>query len=250
MDSDRRTATAAGFLFIIATAASLLGTAVLGPLLTGPGYLAAIAGDATRVSVGALFELIAAGTCAGIAIALYPVLRRWSPGLAIGSVVFRAIEAVMYTLATLSLLALVTVVRPGAGAGTDRSGIAAIGDSFIALRQVAVNAGVVAFVIGALMYYTVMFRSRLVPRWLSGWGIAAELFMIVASLAALFDHVPVESYALLALPIAVQEMVLAVWLIAKGFGVPTVREVGAAGGTRPVGPRTVSGRAGAGLPAR
>jgi hypothetical protein len=216
--SSRRTAIATGVLFVVATATDLLATAVLQPLLTGSGYLGALAEDPARVSVGALLEFVAAGTCAGIAIALYPVLKRFAAGFAMGSVVFRAIEGVMYTVATLSLLSLLAIAQSAAAAaGPDRPGFQTIGDSFVALREVAVNAGVGAFVVGALLYYVVMFRSRLVPRWLSAWGIGAELLLAVACLAALFNHVSVTSYALLALPIAVQEMVLAAWLITKGF---------------------------------
>jgi hypothetical protein len=217
MDPSRRTAIAAGTLFIVATAASLLATAVLQPLLTGPSYLAALAGSAERVSFGALLELIAAGTSAGIAIALYPVLRRLSAGFAIGSVVFRAIEGVMYAIATLSLLSLLATAQAAATADADRAGLQAIGGAFVALRDVAVTAGVFAFIVGALLYSTVMFRSGLVPRWLSAWGIGAEFVLAVACVAALFSHVSVTSYAPLALPIAVQEMVLAVWLLARGF---------------------------------
>ena len=251
MDSYRRTAIATGVLFIVATATSLLATAVLQPLVTGPAYLSALAGSPTRVAVGSLLELVAAGTCAGIAISLYPVLRRWDSGLALGSVVFRAIEAVMYTLATLCLLSLLTVAQSAsATTGVDRPGFQAIGGSLIALREVAVNAGVAAFVIGALMYYAIMFRSGLVPRWLSGWGIVAELIMIVASLAALFSHVAVASYALLALPIAVQEMVLAVWLIARGFSAGVIRVGGGTlEGAGTSGLSSAGGRAAAGLEA-
>jgi uncharacterized protein DUF4386 len=190
MDSDRKTALVAGALFIVATAASLLGTALE---------------SFNRISLGGLLELIAAGTSAGIAISLYPVLRRWSASLALGSVVFRAIEAVMYTVAAISLLAL------------SRVGQQAVGVVLTSLRQEAVLAGVFAFSVGALMYYVVFFRSSLIPRWLSGWGIAAVLLMLVACLAALFSGNPVTSYVVLILPIAVQEMVLAVWLIARGF---------------------------------
>jgi hypothetical protein len=67
------------------------------------------------------------------------------------------------------------------------------------------------------MYYYVFFRSRLLPRWLSGWGIAGVLLMLVACLSALFSRNPVTSYTILILPIAVQEIVMAVWLVARGF---------------------------------
>ena len=217
MDSNRKTGIAAGLLFIAATAASLLGTAIE-PALTGTDYLTRISANMGRVSAGGLLELIAAGTSAGIAISLYPVLKRWSGTLALGAVVFRAMEAAMYTLGAVSMLSLLKVAQPFTqSAGTDHAWLQAIGDSLVAVRQEAILAGVFAFVVGALMYYVVFFRSRLLPRWLSGWGIAGELLMLVACLSALFSRNPVTSYTILILPIAAQEIVMAVWLIARGF---------------------------------
>jgi hypothetical protein len=217
MDSNRKTAIAAGLLFITATAASLLGTAIE-PALTAPGYLTRISENVTRVSGGGLLELIAAGTSASIAISLYPVLKRWSGTLALGAVVFRAIEATMYTLGAVSMLSLLEVAQQFMqAAGADHAWLQAISDSLVAVRQEAILAGVFAFAVGALMYYYVFFRSRLLPRWLSGWGIAGVLLMLVACLSALFSRNPVTSYTMLILPIAVQEIVMAVWLIARGF---------------------------------
>lgn len=218
MDSNRRTALTAGVLFIAATAASLLGTAIEQPVLAGTAYLTRISESTTRVSAGGLLELIAAGTSAGIAISLYPVLRRWSGTLALGAVVFRAIEAVMYTLGAVSMLSLVDVAeRSTQAAGADRAWFQAIGDSLLGVRQEAILAGVFAFAMGALMYYSVFYRSRLVPRWLSTWGVAAEILVLGACLSALFSGNPVTSYTILVLPIAVQEMVMAVWLMVRGF---------------------------------
>lgn len=138
--------------------------------------------------------------------------------MALGSVVFRTIEAVMYTASAVSLLSLLTVGQLFARAATAESAsVQAIGDALVAVRQESVLAGVFAFAVGALMYYVVFYRSRLIPRWLSGWGIAGVLLMLVACLSALFTRNPVTSFTILILPIAVQEMVLAVWLIAKGF---------------------------------
>lgn len=217
MDSNRKTALAAGLLFIAATSASLMGTAIE-PALTGTDYLTRISENMTRVSGGGLLELIAAGTSAGIAISLYPVLKRWSGTLALGAVVFRTIEAVMYTVGAVSMLSLLKVAQQFTqAAGADRAWLQAISDALVGVRQEAILAGVVAFAVGALMYYYAFLRSRLLPRWLSGWGIAGELLLLVACLSALFSRNAVTSYTILILPIAVQEMVMAVWLIARGF---------------------------------
>ena len=220
MAPDRRAALTAGLLFMVATAASLLSAAVERPVLTGTGYLARIPENMDRVSAGGLLELIAAGTSAGIAISLYPVLRKRSEGLALGAVVFRALEAVMYTVAaviTLSLPRLAQQYTRAAAAGAAGGGFRAAGDALAGVREDAILAGVFAFTLGALMYYCVFYRSRLVPRWLSGWGIAAVFLLLTACLSALFRHAPVTSFTILILPIAVQEMVLAVWLIVRGF---------------------------------
>jgi hypothetical protein len=99
----------------------------------------------------------------------------------------------------------------------DRASFQAVGDSLLEVREQAALAGVLAFSLGALMYYYLLYRSRLIPRWLSGWGVVAIILTIAAWLSALFSHSPLTTYVIAVLPIAAQEMVLAVWLIAKGF---------------------------------
>ena len=151
MAPDRRAALTAGVLFIVATAATLLSAAAEHPVLTGTDYLTRIAGNTSRVSAGALLELVAAGASAGIAISLYPVLRKRSQGLALGAVVFRALEAVMYTVGAVITLSLLNLARQYTQAtALSHGGIRAIGDALTGVRQDAILAGVFAFVLGAL----------------------------------------------------------------------------------------------------
>jgi hypothetical protein len=70
-----------------------------------------------------------------------------------------------------------------------------------------------------------LYRSNLVPRWLSGWGIAGLFLMMAACLLAVFNQRPVTSYVILALPIGLQEMVLALWLIVNGFSSAALESV-------------------------
>ncbi len=217
MNSTRRTAIATGALFIVATIAALA-AAALEPALTGTDYLTGVANHPHRLAAAALLYLIAAGTSVGITIALYPLLKKINAALALGSVVFRTIEAVFYTAAVVSLLSILPLGQHLATAPTDsRAPIHAIADSLLSMRDHSTLAGVFAFCVGGLMYYTLFYRSRLVPRWLSGWGMAGALLMMTACLLALFSNSPVTGYALLILPILVQELVLAVWLLGKGF---------------------------------
>jgi hypothetical protein len=118
-----------------------------------------------------------------------------------------------------SLLALLKLGQQFAAAGVaDQASLQAIGDSLVSVRVYAAPLlGVFAFCVGAFMYYYLFFQSRLVPRWLSGFGIAAVILMMAACVLSLFTGNRITSYIPLAAPIGVQELVLAAWLIVKGF---------------------------------
>jgi len=215
--SFRKIAVITGVIFIIATVASLL-AAALTPVLAGADYLTRFSAHPNQVAVGALLYLVAAFASAGIAIAMYPVMKGSNAGLALGSVVFRALESVFYMVGIVSLLSLLTLSQQFTTAGAaDRTSLQAIGDLLVSVHAHAALVAVFAFCLGAFMYYYLFFQSRLIPRWLSGFGIVAIILMMAACVLALFSGNRITSYIPLAAPIAVQEMVLAVWLIVKGF---------------------------------
>ena len=117
MNTNRRIAVVAGVLFIIATVADLISRVVLvQPILGAPDYLTKISANEGKVLLGALFLLIGAVAAAGIAIALYPVLRTQNEALALGSVGFRLIDGAFYLGIVVCLLVLVTVSRESANA--------------------------------------------------------------------------------------------------------------------------------------
>ncbi len=222
MNTDRRIAITAGILFIVATAANLLSTGFTGSVLSAPDYLSRISSNGNRIIFGALFTFIAAAGSSGIAISLYPLLRKYSAGLAIGAVGFRLIEGVFYTVGAMSLLLLFTESRDFVnGGGQNVMVFQALGSLLLTMNNAAgFIFGASAFCLGALMYYYVFYRSSLIPRWLSVWGLIAIAMLLSAVLIALFGGGPFSisgRLTLLALPIALQEMVLAVWLIVKGF---------------------------------
>jgi Domain of unknown function (DUF4386) len=224
VDPARTTAIVTGVLFIVATVASVTATA-LEPALTGPDYLGGFSAHPNQAAAGAFLYIVAALASAAIAVALYPVLKATGAGLALGSVVFRSLEAAMYLVGVVALLSLLTLGDRFAAAGAaDRTSLQTIGDPMVSVRDHASLVGVFAFCLGALLYYHLFYRSRLIPRWLSGWGIAGIFLMLVACMMALFSDNPVTGYVPLAIPIGLQEMVLAAWLIIKGFGPPPQRQ--------------------------
>ena len=220
MNTYRRTAITVGILFILATVLNVLGTSLSKPMLDAPDYLARVAANADRVLIGALLELIAAFACAGIAIWLYPVLEKHHKALALGAVAFRVTEGIFYTLAVLGLLSLLTLGQKYATAGaSDVASFQTSGILVLALRKWAGELGVIAFTVGAMMYCVIFYRSKLMPRWIAGWGLLAIVATLFGAVLTISGQIAPLSTAfiLLNVPIAVQEMVMAVWLIAKGF---------------------------------
>jgi len=229
MKSYRGNAIAVGVLFIACSAASILSAVPLGSTLDDPDYLSKLAVSDNQVVLTALIEFVWAATGAGIAIGLYPILRKYNPTLALGSVAARVVENVFVLIGTLSLLVLLTVSQQSLAAGSAApSSFQATGDALLAVRDwVHGFVALLAFGIGVLMYYYVFYRSRLVPRWLSGWGLAGAALMLVATVYAGFtqDFGFTTVTTVLSIPIGLQEMVLAVWLIAKGFNPSAVRSI-------------------------
>ena len=228
----RGNAIAAGVLFIACSAASILSIVPLGAAVGAPVDFAKLAANDNRVVLTALIEFIWAATGMGIAIALYPVLRKFNPALALGSVAGRAVENVFVLVGALSLLVLLTVSQQAAGSAVPSS-FQALGDALVAVRDwVHGFVALIPFGIGVFMYYVVLYRSRLVPRWLSGWGLVAVVLSVVATLYAGFTQefgfTTVNN--VLNIPMGIQEMVLAVWLIVKGFNAPALASVASAGG--------------------
>jgi Domain of unknown function (DUF4386) len=220
MTTNRKTAVIVGVLFIIATVLNVLGNTLSKPIVSAPDYLINVSANENQVIIGALFELIAAFAVAGIAIWLYPVLKTQHEALALGAVGFRIIEGVFYIVAVVGLLSLLTLSQEYVKAGApDASLFQASGILLLAVRKWAGELGVIAFTMGALMYYYVFYQSKLIPRWLSDWGFLGAGLSLAAALLTIFGQItPLSTvFILLNLPIAFQEMVMAVWLIVKGF---------------------------------
>jgi hypothetical protein len=231
MNSYRKTAITVGILFIIATAINMLGKiAFLDPILNAPDYLGKFAANENQVIMGGLLIFFSAIACACIAIWLYPILKKHHEALALGSVGLRVIESMLYIVGVVGLLSLLTLSREYVQAGTSNASLFQVsGTTLLAIKNWAGELSVIAFTLGALMYYYVFYRSKLVPRWLSGWGLLAAAASLAAVLLSIFGQiVPFSTvFILLQLPIGLQEYALAVWLIVKGFN-PSAIASGAA----------------------
>lgn len=218
--SDRTVATLVGVLYIAGTVAGVMSRVVTdwtGP--EGPDYVASAASMGNRLATGALLVLVMGVALAFIPILVYPILRRTSQRLALGYVVFRgALETLTYILATVSWLVLYQLAGDYSPDGADAAGLRAAGNVLAKLSDVSGTTTVTfVFLIGAVMFYGVLFRARLVPRWLSVWGLLAVVPYLAYGLLASFGSGSSSLEGILDAPLGLQEMVLAVWLIVSGF---------------------------------
>lgn len=220
VNSGRRTAVVVGFLFIAATVASVLGSVVLGSLLDGANYLVGMAGHESQVIFAVLLFLIAATSAVGTALLLFPILRREAEGLAIAYVALRTFENVLYVVATVSLLIMLTVSQGDSVRTASAANVSLLGAALLALHDWSGLIGTLLFAgLGSLTLNYVLFQSRLVPRWLSLFGLVGASLAFLYGLTGMFGLGSGFSspYMLLAMPLAIQEMVFAGWLIVKGF---------------------------------
>jgi hypothetical protein len=222
MNSARKNAIIVGVLFIIATVFLFIGQAVYNPILSSPDYLDSAYPNRIIVVIGILIEFTCVIAIPLIPVFLFPVLKKHNEALALGYVGFRFLEAVFFVATEINKLSLISASQSYLGAGNmEASAFQSIGDAIQSQIFWMDSMYVIIFTVGALLLYSVLYTSRLVPRFISAWGfLAAALLLAGVVLIMLETFAGISELRLqliFAAPIAVNEMVLAVWLLAKGF---------------------------------
>lgn len=215
MDTDRRTATIVGVLFIIGTAAGILSLPVMGAIFIAPDVLNMVAAQQSQVAFGALLMLVMGLALAMVPAMMFPILKRQNEPLAMGYVIFRGALETFTTLAlALCWLLLIVVARQYVDpAAAVASQLGSLGPLLVEVQEPIVTVGGIVFGLDALILYSMLYQARLIPRWISVWGLVAAVATLVANLSAMFG----SDLAILELLMLPQEMVMAVWLIVKGF---------------------------------
>ena len=217
MNTYRKTAIIVGILYIVASLAGILSGA-LGPNLNAQNYIANLAPSESRVITGALLEFLMAIAVAGIAIAIFPVLKKLNERFALGYVVARAVEGLLFTISVISLLTLLTLGRESLVAAAPAAPyFQTLGALLLAVREWGGGVcSAIVFSLGSLMLYYLLYKSKLIPRWLSGWGLIGAALYLASGFLPLFGHGSRSTvYLLMEVPLGIQEMVMAVWLIVK-----------------------------------
>ena len=223
-DTARKSAIWVGVLWIMATAFPVSSILAWAALDEGEGILANAATHKNQLIAWALLNLVGAVAAAGVAFMFYPILNRVADtsvekGLALWYVGTRITEGGTYLVAMLATWAFLPLSREFVSAGAPNgSHFQTSGTVLQSTSDLALTLAQSVFAIGAVMLYYLLFQSRLVPRWLSLWGLVAAPLFLIASLSLLWTGDPNSTLAnILFIPLALQEMVLAVRLIVKGF---------------------------------
>jgi len=221
MTSTRRAATIAGALFLVGTAAGVLSVV---DAADGPDYLRQLAANGTQVVVGALFQCAMALAYVGVAIALYPVLRTHSPTAAAVFLGFRIAAGMVNLIGVVILLLLLDLSSQFVGSGAPASSHFQTLGGLLRSGRDLVNhvVMILALSLGDAMYYWILRQARLVARWLSSWGFLGLLLTMSASFLVLGRLIAVvtPTYVALNAVLFLQQLALAIWLIARGFNAP------------------------------
>ena len=213
MNSNRKTSVIVGVLFIAALVSTTL-SGVFSGSIEDPNYLPDASASGNKVLIGVLFQLTLTASVVAIPIMMYPILKGHSENLALGYIVARIFEAFFDVVIAISMLLLLTLSREYVEAGApEATYFQTTGTVLQALKDWASVPENFPYGLGALILNFALFQSRLVPRWISVWGLVGGVLMLAMGFFRMFDH-PVF---FLAIPIILNEMVLAVWLIVKGF---------------------------------
>ena len=224
MSSFRLAAAAVGVLFLISYAGFTTGMALVFPSLEPSRDLATIAADEGRLIAGTLLLFVNMAAIIGIAALLFPVMRPHGEGVALWYVGFRILEATAFLVGSVGVLSLISVSEASAAAAASSAPVHEGLRSFaIAVNWWSGKLATVAFVLGATGLYSLLYRSRLVPRFIGAWGLIAVAMLIVANALAVDVTAGFQPLALLYAPIALNELFLAGWLIVRGFNAPASR---------------------------
>ena len=218
MNSNRKTAIIVGVLFLTAMVTSLLGGIWLESIISAPDYLITVSAYETQVIIGVLLELTNGIAVVSIAVLMFPIFKKHDEALALGYVALRIIEAVIIIAAVISPLTLIALSQQYLTAGASEAAFfQSLANSFLVVRAHLVGLLLaIFFSLGALLFYYLLYQSKLVPRFISVWGFIAVVLVLIWNLLEAFG-ISISWGMVLALPIILNEIFLGIWLIGKGF---------------------------------
>ncbi len=218
-DRTRGNSRAAGIFYLLTFAASIPALLLLDPVLNNPGYVLG-AGHDNQVLLACLLDVVTALTGIGSAVAVFPVVKRVNESMALGFVMSRMVEAAVILVGVVALLTVVVLRQDAATASADAASLATTGHALVTARDwtFLLGPGFMAC-LNALLFGTLLYRSRLVPRLIPTIGLVGAPVLLTANLLTFFGQTTqTGSLTMLAtLPIATWELSVGCYLAFRGF---------------------------------
>ena len=208
----------AGFLFIIAMIAGIFSVA---PSIDSTEYLTEATSNSNQVIIASIFQFIMSLSYIGIAILLYPIIKKFGNSLALGFLSLRIIAATLVILGTLLLLSILTLGQEAIiPLFLNNSELEVLGNILKTMRDYVNHVFMILILCSSnIMLYILLIKSKLIPQWISVWGLIGSTLSIFASFLVLFKVIDIitNEYIILNIPTALQELIMAIWFIVKGF---------------------------------
>jgi hypothetical protein len=228
--AQRRAELVIATLFLLTAAASIPAAFVLDPILNAPGYLARVFPNKAAVELAALLWSINNIGIVFIAVFAFGLLRKLDEAQAVGYLACRIIEGTIMMVGIIATFLLIPLSQEFITAGAPQSSwFVSIGGvlkhaRFLALTQVSLP----ILGLGGLLFTWMLFRFKLVPRFISVVGLIGYAVVFLAGIAGwldLVDVAPGGNGTPLAVPVAVWEIILVpFWLFIRGFRMPEATE--------------------------
>lgn len=216
----RKNATTIDVCFIIAAISAIIGLILYNPILNTQNYLVEGAKHSNQIILGAVFELILVSTVVGTGIVFFPYLKKQNEAIALGYFCFRMLEAVFIMIGIVSILTLLSISQNYAVTLINVEIYEIVAQTLQATHNWTFMLGP-NFMLGVntFLYSYLLYRFNLIPRQLSVLGMISAILIFIAALLEMFGIIFQVSTTgfLLAFPIFIYEITLAIWLILKGF---------------------------------
>jgi hypothetical protein len=198
-----------GALFLVGFLVYGAGSSLVASLVGGSDFLGAIAPVASLLALGAFLLLLVTAVDIAKAVLFFPILERHSQRTALTYYSALIVEVVLLSMGAVAIF-LIVPLSQHAG----EPGARTLGMTLVEFNNVAYQAGEMTLGVGATFLCALLFRTRLVPRWIAVAGLVGYPILVVGTIAELFG-VHIGLY--LTMPGTVFELALPVWLFIKGF---------------------------------
>jgi hypothetical protein len=226
MKTYRMNAIMAGALYFLGTVFGVLGGVVGGEVITAlisgtplarVDMLGLVAANSSHITGGAFLTLMMGISLVAMTIFLYPIFRKDSQELALGMLLFRgALEGTSYFIQTIGFLILIALGSEYVTRGANSAALQSMGNVVYQFQDLISPVATIVFLIGATCLYISFYRTKLIPRWLTVWGLIGVIPYLANALLHFF-HINSGLGMFFEIPLGIQELVMGAWLVIKGF---------------------------------